>query len=95
MHTNKRKPTVKDKLAAVKEGRDLPVDLMPHPSDIGRALDTDEKLVLDLARAYQHAEDPDYIAVSWANQERAMNYYNVYGFVDTLTELFRIEGEVQ
>jgi hypothetical protein len=49
----KKRPTVKQKLEALKQGQELPVDLtLLKP---GEYLDTDERAVLTLARAYEKA----------------------------------------
>ena len=87
----RRRPTVSQKLAALKQGRELPVDLtLMRPGDYA---DTDERAVLDLARAYQRAEDPDNVVTSWANQERAMSYFAEHGLVATIDEIIRLGGE--
>ena len=49
------------------------------------------RAVLKLARAFQVEEGgPDY-ATSWANQERAQDYFNAHGLGATLDELFKRE----
>lgn len=44
----------------------------------------EEKLALQLAAQYQAEEDPDYVVVSWANQERAIKEINSLGFIKAL-----------
>jgi hypothetical protein len=52
----------------------------------------EEKLSLELAREYQREEDPDYVSVSWPNQERAMAYFNEHGFVLTLDHMIKLRA---
>ncbi len=90
---NKR-PSTKEKLAALKAGRELPVCARALALDMkpGEYPGTDEKAVLTLAREYQKAEDPEYISISWPNQEKAATYFNEHGLVETLDEILRIGG---
>lgn len=59
----------------------------------GECSDLHEKLARDLAREYQRQEDPDYVSISWANQERAQAYFNQHGFVETLNHMLVIQKE--
>lgn len=86
------RPTVREKLAAIKHGVELPV----NPRELhnpGTYLDTDERAVHQLARAYQWAEDHDYVSISWANQERAAAFFNANGLSNTLTLAFQLMPE--
>lgn len=86
----KRKtPSTKQKLEALKEGRELPVD--PHALSTVSHPGTDERAVLDLARAIHRAESTG-CAVSWSAQERAAAYFNEHGLIGTLDEMFRLEA---
>jgi hypothetical protein len=79
-----------------------PVDLRPDPSDlrpgphpgtaIGGYPDPETKVALELAIAFAREENPDYVVVSWACQERAQNYVNEHGFVAALDRLFELEA---
>lgn len=82
-------PKVKDKLAALKQGVELPVDLQELATE--RFPDTDEKAVLELATALQEAEKPDYVVVSWACQEKAAQFFNEHGLRATLDKLFELQ----
>lgn len=87
-----RKPSVKQKLEALKAGRELPVN--PDTlwrGTVGAVPDTDERAVLDLARAIHRAESND-CAVSWSAQERAAKFFNASGLIETLDEMFRLEA---
>jgi hypothetical protein len=88
----KRKTTAV-KLAALKQGIELPVDPyeMAH-GQVGQVPPTDERAVLTLAREYQRAEDPDYVSISWANQVKAAEYFNAHGLIKTLDEVVRVGG---
>lgn len=87
----KRRPTVSEKLEALKHGRELPIDprVMGVP---GEWPDPDERAVLILAREYQKEADPDYVSVSWACQVRAADYFNANGLIKTLNEITRVGG---
>lgn len=51
-----------------------------------------ERAVLILSSCYQVEQDgADYVCVSWANQVRAVNFYNEYGLTATLDECLRID----
>jgi hypothetical protein len=85
--------STKEKLAALKTGIELPVD----PRNMGRPGDflaTDECAVLDLARAYQQKDDPDYVSISWECQVRAAEYFNTHGLLATLDEIAKTERGV-
>lgn len=86
--------TTKQKLAALREGRELPVDARALALEMrpGEYPDPDERAVLILSSMYQRAENPNYAAVSWANQERAAAYFNAHGLIATLDEIVRIGG---
>lgn len=82
--------TTRQKLDALKNGRELPVDVramafVEYPG-------TDERAVLTLAREYQRVEDPNRAATSWACQERAADYFNARGLARTIDEIIRIGG---
>ena len=68
------------------------VDLRPRPGQVGEVPDLFEKLTLELAYEYQRQENPDYTMVTWANQEKAQNFFNEHGFVDTLSLLIDLRG---
>lgn len=89
----KRKPSVGAKLEALKEGRELQVDLSIL-SEPGTYPDTDESAVLALARAFQREENPNYWAVSWGNQEKASAFFNGNGLVRTLERIAELESEL-
>ena len=59
----------------------------------GSYLDLHEKITLELAREYQRQEDPDYVSVSWPNQERAQRYFNSHGFEKTLEHMLAIQRD--
>jgi hypothetical protein len=84
--------TTSQKLAALKEGKELPVD-PGHMHEPGTYLATDEKLVRDLAIAYQFRDDPDYASVSWENQVKAAKHFNEHGLNDTLDHMLMLERE--
>ena len=54
--------------------------------------DLHESLALDLAREYQKEEEPDYVSISWPNQERAQDYFNAHGFIDTLDHMIKLRN---
>lgn len=54
--------------------------------------DLHEKLCRELSVEYERERDSDYVAVSWANQERAQEYFNAHGFVATLDHMLRLRG---
>ena len=83
--------STKSKLAALKAGVELPVDPR-HMHEPGTYLGTDERAVHTLATAYQKAEDPEYVSVSWANQVRAAEFFNANGLIATLDEVVRVGG---
>jgi hypothetical protein len=83
-----KRPNTKKKLDALKEGRELPVD--PVNLSYVQEPGTDERAVLDLARAIHRAESTG-CAVSWSAQERAAAYFNEHGLIGTLDEMFRLE----
>jgi len=87
------KPTSRQKLEALKQGVELPVD--PHDLykiPVGQVPDTDERAVLILSSTYQQAEDPQRSSVSWANQVRAAKFFNAHGLAQTLDEIVRVGG---
>lgn len=93
MKRNRQPPSVAEKLQALKEGHELPVDLsILRPA--GTHLDTDERAVLALARAFQHAEDPDYVSISWDCQVRASRFFNGHGLARTLERILELGGEL-
>ena len=51
------------------------------------------KVALDLAREYQKQEDPDYVSISWPNQERAQDYFNAHGFEKTLDHMLSLRAK--
>jgi len=51
----------------------------------------EEKLVLELAGAYQDLE-PCNAVVTIAAQERAARYFNAHGFVETLEHMLKTQG---
>lgn len=59
----------------------------------GTYLDLHEKLTLDLAREYQIAEDPDYVSISWPNQQKAQDYFNAHGFEQTLDHALELQEQ--
>ncbi len=69
------------------------VDLS-KPMEVGSYSNLHEKLVLELATAYQCAEAPDYVCVSWANQEKAQDYFNEHGFEATLDHMIELQGSL-
>ncbi len=86
-----RRPTTKQKLEAIKHGRELPVD--PRAMGVvGEVPATDERAVHILAREYQRAKDPDYVSISWACQVKAADYFNAHGLAATLKEILRVGG---
>ncbi len=62
-----------------------------RPQEMSRTL-LIRTIVSTLAREYQKAEDPEYISISWPNQEKAATYFNEHGLVETLDEILRIGG---
>ena len=83
--------TTREKLEALKRGRELPVDPRALGTP-GQTPGTDERAFRTLAREYQRKEDPDYVSISWANQEKAAGYFNVHGLAKTLDEIVRVGG---
>ena len=85
--------STKAKLAALKEGRELPVDASKLwcSTPVGGVPPTDERAVLKLARAI-HAAEAEHCVTSWSAQERAAAYFNEHGLAATLTEAFRLEA---
>ena len=83
----------KAKLAALKEGRELPVDASKLwcSTPVGGVPPTDERVVLKLARAIHAAEDV-HCVTSWSAQARAVAFYNEHGFAAALAESFRLEA---
>ncbi len=82
MRTHKQK--LQQGLAELRAGREPKVDArelayeadpLPH-----------ERAVLELASAY----DCDKAAVTWASQEKAVNFYNAHGLARTLDEIVRV-----
>jgi len=71
--------------------------LMAQPADLrtlrqpGETLHLHDKLALDLATAIHQSESDD-CSVSWSAQERAQDYFNAHGFIETLDELFRVRA---
>lgn len=57
--------------------------------EVGQVPGIEERAILALARAISHAQDPDYVSISWANQCAALEYHNANGLVATLA---RAEG---
>jgi hypothetical protein len=86
-------PTAADHLAAMKEGRWLPVDLS-QLGEVGTVPGPDVRATLELASAYAAAEDPDYVSVSWDCQKRAQEFYNANGLGPTLDEIVRVGGSL-
>ncbi len=60
-------------------------------NDAGSHLDLHEKVALQLARAYEKSENPDYVMISWANQVKAQDYFNEHGFAATLDHMLEVE----
>lgn len=85
----KRPPSTKEKLDALKNGVELPVD--PATLYIIAEPGPDERSVCILARVYQKEEDPDYVSVSWACQVKAAAFFNEHGLNATLKEILRID----
>jgi hypothetical protein len=83
------RPSMAEKLAALKQGVELPVDA--HALSYVQDPDTDERVVLELASAMHHAET-DNVAVSWKAQERAAQFFNQHGLARALDEKFRLEA---
>lgn len=53
----------------------------------------EEKLVLDLACAFEKEADPDYCVVTRESQQKAAEYFNTHGFVKTLDKLMELGGD--
>lgn len=51
----------------------------------------EERAALTLASCYAQERDPNYAAVSWAEQQRAVAFYNAHGLYETLSEILRID----
>lgn len=77
----RKRPTTAQKLAALKEGTEVPVD----PNVLAYVEDPapDERACLILARAYSG----DAVVVSWANQVKACEFFNTNGLARTLDEI--------
>jgi len=87
--------STKAKLEALKRGGiELPVDPRALALDMlpGEVPPPDERAVLILSSAYQYSEEPDYGAVSWSNQEKAADFFNKHGLIETLDEIVRVGG---
>jgi len=52
-----------------------------------------EKVTLQLAIELQRAENPSYVSVSWANQEKAMGYFNAHGFQAALNHMLELRSK--
>lgn len=61
-----------------------------HPP--GTYPSVEDKAALQLSSEYSYADNPDAACVSWAAQERAMNFYNKHGLAATLDEIFRLRA---
>lgn len=89
----KNKSRTTEKLKALKEGHELPVDVneMWRSTAVGDVPPTDERAVLGLASAIHYSRSRDW-CVSWAVQVEAAAYFNTHGLARTLDEMFRLEA---
>lgn len=67
------------------------VDLRPRPGHVGEFPDMYTKLVLELSKEYQIADEGhDYVMVTWKNQEKAQDYFNAHGFEAALSHMLEL-----
>ena len=92
MRPRKNKITTShDRLAALREGRELPVtvdDLVYSP--VGQVPGPEVRAVLELASALHRSRSSD-CAVSWGAQEEAREFFNKNGLAATLTRIFELQ----
>lgn len=55
--------------------------------------DLHTKLALELATEIERESDPNYVSVSWPSQEKAQDYFNEHGFVETLDYMIKLREE--
>jgi hypothetical protein len=86
-----KRPSTKEKLEALKVGTELPVDprVLSYVSEPG----VDERACLILARCYKDQHQPPAVAVSWADQVKACEFFNLHGLAATLDECLRLDPE--
>lgn len=84
----RRRKRLAEKIGVLRTGGNPQVDLAAEVMDerLGNVPGPDVRAIFELAEAYQRQEDPDYCVISWANQERAAQFFNRHGLGDTLAE---------
>lgn len=61
---------------------------------VGSYPSVEEKVTLQLAREYQRIEGFGYVT-SWANQEKAQDFFNEHGFEKTLSHMLSLRVQNQ
>ena len=91
--TRRKITTTADKLAALREGKELPVtvDDLVYGTAVGDVPGPDVRAILELAEAMHYAAS-DEPSISWPAQDKARSFFNEHGLAASLAMARQLEA---